>query len=773
MFNKNINFKTFFGVGNILALVVIIIGIIISLILDDMAIKIIGVCIACLGAIALFMQISQRLSDIVDEAAFKKKPIKEYKVTTSRDEQAVRTTVENFDYKFGEDDLFDLGKKDNIKNDEQTVKVTQPEINSTKNIDPNFNKITPTPSAPSTQYQDSFSSVRIIGKFKAKDDKSIIEAPKENEPIANIIENNTNKTDFNLFEQPITKTETVTIKPKIEPITEDKTSKITEPIITIIEEVKEIIEENTLVEKKENIQQIIEKPSEKTSDCVDYPTHYFFEKDLLIGNEPRLEFEYFVSRILLIIKSVTDSNSVLLLLVDNKCENISIEAFTTEKNNKIETKKMIPLSNDIISQIVKNAKPEILSEINPSAIKDLVPYYSDTENEKIQSFIGIPVIWNDKVIGVLCADSLHTSSFDSATVSFMGQFTKLISGLVKNYTHKIDLLEASKTLEVITKLQNIVNSDGFTIHKLYEDIITDLKKIFKDYTCGIGCFDFQQDKWLINIYDDGQKKLQDIEIDFNNSLIAKSIIDANVVYLTGLDLVNLKRVHSKEQKFLSGEFLATPLKTHNGVYGVLFIESTPHEQLTEFDISVMQVLSNHIATTLERINLINLYQSSCIVDRMTGVYNQTAFYMRMREELERMRESTRDESMALCLFKLDEYKLIDPNQNPERYELAINKVIQIAKTHIKMYEILGRMESNAFGILFLNHENSDLKKITERFRHEVANTLLEYNDEKFSTTISIGMSVYNKNSTIDDLVYNTTNALANASKQTNHVQFYN
>lgn len=750
MANKNFSVKNFFNTGDILSVVVIISGVLIAIFLDDIALKMIGISVALLGIIALFMLISSRLSDIVDANAIKKKSVaKEYELTTTQDSQGIRKTVENFDYKFGDDDMAPFSPIEAIDsniNDSTISRTYNPkEVANGASVNDKPDVITKSERShieSPLQFGEGISSVRIIGTIKRK----------------------VEDTNQQLFEEEQVKNISTS-----KAVSNQSNNANTLPINETKEEIN--TNQNVANTKQNTSANINEKsPIEESKEKIEFPTNYFFETDILIGEEPKLEFDYFISRILLIIKSVTDSNSVLLVLVDNKSENFSIEAFTTDKDKSIELKRKIAVSNDIISQIIRNSKPEILLEINPAAVRDLIPYYSN--EVEIQSFIGIPIIWNEMVIGVMCADSTNKDCFDSATVSFMGQFSKLISGLVKSYTHKVDLIEAAKTLDIINKFQNIVLSDRITKDTLYSMIIDEVKRMFVGYTVGIATYNYDNENWAINIYDDGKQRSLDLEIDFTSSVLGKCIIDGDTIFLSGIELVNIKRAINKEAKFLSGEFLATPLKTNNGIYGAIFIESTPLERLSDFNISILQVLSNNLAVTLERFNLINLYRTSCIVDRNTGLYNNTAFYQRLNEEISRI-DILGEGNLSLCMFRIDKYASLDPNIYADRLGMAVNNALEISKKYTKLYEITGRIDSETFGIIFINQKPNDLKLIAERFRNDVANSIIEFDSTKFSVTISIGLASYQKNLGVNSLVSNTINALTKSLQHTNHVQVYN
>jgi len=721
MANKKIEFKDFFNAGDILAVLVIVAGVLLAIFIDDIAIKMIGISVALLGAIALFMLISQRLTDIVDTKAIKKKNKKEYEVTTTYNTSGVRKTVENFDYSLSEDELYP--KKSDVKenknenaevlNLKENIEIKETENKTDENPINNKNTLS------NPIYNDNYSSVRIVGIYKSN--KNIENLKNETkEPDKNIINDKINDQNINDIQQ--------------------------EPII------------QTKIEEKEKIAKN------------DFPKHYFFEKDILIGEEPKTEFDYFISRILLILKSLTDTRSAFLLLVDNKKENFTIESYASDIQLDFSSKKIYPIANDIISQIIINSKPEILTELNPLSIKDLIPYYTNEVN--VKSFIGIPVIWNENVIAVLTADSVFEDAYDSASVSLMGQFTKLISGLIKSYTHKIDLIEAAKTLEIISKFQIIELSNKFSTEYLYENVCKNLLSIFDGFTNGICVYDYDNDKWNINYLVSKNQVKKNIPFNLVSSLLGKTIINGETIYKSGLDLVNILRTHPDEEKFKSGEFLSVPIRTQSGVYGALFIESTPYEKLTDFDISILEILANHLGATIERINLIRLYQSSSIKDKGTGLFNSNAFFERLEEELERYNEN-QDKNLSLLLFRIDKYSSIDPDLHSERLELAKNSVLHISKKYFKKYEPVGRIDTETYGALLINKDFTNAKLIGERFRNEVANTMIEYENVKFNVTISVGISHIAKGMSLNTFVSNSINALSKAMEVNNYVQVYN
>ncbi len=105
---------------------------------------------------------------------------------------------------------------------------------------------------------------------------------------------------------------------------------------------------------------------------------------------------------------------------------LNLYSFITENNDLLSKIREFSIDNDILSEILINAKPEILSDINYSAILDILPYYQ--EPVEIKSFAGIPIFLNEKVIGILTLDSFEANPFDSNVIGYIA--------ILRNLSHQ-------------------------------------------------------------------------------------------------------------------------------------------------------------------------------------------------------------------------------------------------------------------------------------------------------------------------------------------------
>jgi putative methionine-R-sulfoxide reductase with GAF domain len=209
-----------------------------------------------------------------------------------------------------------------------------------------------------------------------------------------------------------------------------------------VENNKDDITENDKPQINEADEPVIEQENE-----IQKNDNYYLEQlleDPPKSDEPRLEFEYCVSRILISIRAVSSTRSACFFLLNNAKEEIKLEAYATDVPKKLIKKIRFPFGNDLVSSIIKNEKPEIVTEIKEESQKELIPYYS--EEAGIKSLIGVPIFYENSIIGVLCADSPLTDAYDSVMVNFLSQLNTLITTLLGSYIEKYDLQLAYKSL---------------------------------------------------------------------------------------------------------------------------------------------------------------------------------------------------------------------------------------------------------------------------------------------------------------------------------------
>ncbi|MFM8472186.1 MAG: diguanylate cyclase domain-containing protein, partial [Candidatus Kapaibacterium sp.] len=482
--------------------------------------------------------------------------------------------------------------------------------------------------------------------------------------------------------------------------------------------------------------------------------------------EPRKEFDYLLSRVLMVIRSMMNARTAAFFWVNKEQNELVLETRITDVEELFRTKRKYALGLDIVSQIAKSGRPEILTEIKPSAQTDLIPYYSGPAGTT--SFVGVPVFLNHTVIGVLCADSTQDDAYDEITIGSLGHFTKLISGLTQSYTGKYDLLQRSRALEALTQFRSMVNRPGTSMQQIASALVDSSASVVESQTVGVVLFDRQRDQWTIhNIMSllPGVEQLTGRPVNTEASLVAPTIF-RGVTNCVPSVANGVLRFHEDEGPLHNGFFVAVPLKSTTHCYGALFVEGNSAE-LSSRDVAILETIGEQTGILLEQIHVQKMLKKSALVDEASGLLNSGAFIQRLEEELVRATET--NVPLVSVLVHIDRYSAVENSLNhADREELFLH-VLSVVRKYVRGYDVVGRVDENIIALAVNGTKDTEAQLWAERLRKEVAISVKEINKKRYTVTVSIGIAKAVAGDDAESLLTNAGRAMELASAKTNNV----
>ncbi len=529
------------------------------------------------------------------------------------------------------------------------------------------------------------------------------------------------------------------------------------------EEIVQQVIEDEIIENTEFNKQYKKKQ-------IDIPITMLMEEEPYNTKETREEFDYFLLRVLKGIRTYTKAKTAAFLLVNKTKKELILEITDSDIEESLIPKRKITIRNDVLSQIARTAKPEILTEINPTAELEIIPYYQEFVGTN--SFIGVPVFYNKSVVGILCADTDKPDAYDVDTIRFFSQFTKLISAIIQNYTDKYDLLQSSRTLDAIKLFRRIMSNQKMSIEDIHISLVESATKLFEYNTAGICTYDEDGGTWTVKNLrktDEESKIVDGSKIDIDKTLLGEAIINCRTVFRSPLEKTDT-RINAVEPKMAGGYFLAVPIRSFVNNYGSIFLEGDNNCTFTEYDREILETLGEHAGTSIEQMYFIEMLQSSSLMDNSTGMYNPPAFYSRLDEEI--ARAQVYSTAASLCLFTIDKYVAFESEDNEETTEQIIYQVLNVIARHLRRFDIIGRIDSETFAVLLPGMKINQGQLWAEKLRSDVAQTVIELHSKRFNVTISIGLAKIGSSDNVNELMANCRHVLGLAQKQSNVVQIF-
>lgn len=777
---KKIDIKKILSPGELLVGIIILTGLMLALFVEDITIRMVGLSVSVLGLIGLFWLMSNKqdsseekpknkLFQTLDSFASKI-------ITTKRDEKG------DFVASFGKENDKSDKKVPNVKFYDKNPLDDVPDEFEESDIDgfrvvpkggnPKETKTEPKPIKTEAPVKPVYKKPEpvIIEEFEFEDEESGMRIiPKEQSTISD------KKPEI----ISVNASEKAPVFRKTEPIIiEDEFEEDAEPEIILRKEEKSDGSAVTLNLDEDIVQEVIEENIFESAEFsklyrkkqIDIPITMLMEDEPYTTKETREEFDYFILRVLRAIRTYIKAKSSAFLLINKTKKELILEVIDSDIEESLIPKRKITIRNDVLSQIAKSAKPEILTEINPNAELEIIPYYQEFVGTN--SFIGVPVFYNKAIVGILCADTDKPDAYDVDTIRFFSQFTKLISAIIQNYTEKYDLIQSSRTLEAIKLFRRIMSNQKMSIEDIHISLVESATKLFEYNTAGISTYNEDTGSWAVkNIRktDEDSKIVDGAKVELDKSIIGEGIISCNTVFKSPLEAADI-RINNEEPTIDEGYFISVPIKSFVNNYGAIFLEGDSNCSFTDYDREILETLGEHAGTSIEQMYFIEMLQSSSLVDNSTGLYNPPAFYSRLDEEISRIQGYST--AATLCLFSIDKYAAFEEDSSGERAEQIIYQALNVVGKHLRKFDIIGRLDGETFAILIPGMKISQAQLWAEALRTEIAQTVIELQSKRFNVTVSIGLAKISSSDTVEELIDSCRHVLNLAQKHSNVVQIF-
>jgi len=377
----------------------------------------------------------------------------------------------------------------------------------------------------------------------------------------------------------------------------------------------------------------------------------------------------------------------------------------------------------------------------------------------VKSFIGAPVFFSQGVVAVLAADSRVEDAYGAETLSLMGQFTKLISALIKTYTDKYDLLVDSEIIRAEKRIEEASRKD-FSLKSIVDALMTEASRLVNWDFLAVVLYDEQERGWLVRqvMSRTDEHYLRGTEkIDFVKSIVGSVIKGSGARYIEDLGAISEPRFFEGENIPSRGSFLALPIYSVHKCYGALSVESRRAKNYSPRDTEVLHRLLSGVAAAIEILFLQELVKDYVIIDELTGLYTKNYFLQKTEEEIQRADDFGTD--LSLALFSIDSKDELTDRYGEEGFNYVLYTVGRMVRASIRPYDVLGRYDTNRFAALLVNTAANDAYLWAEKIRKAIASTVLTFQDKSFSVTVSVGVCGATEGTTRDDFVANALHVL--------------
>ncbi|MDP3804173.1 MAG: sensor domain-containing diguanylate cyclase [Candidatus Omnitrophota bacterium] len=346
---------------------------------------------------------------------------------------------------------------------------------------------------------------------------------------------------------------------------------------------------------------------------------------------------------------------------------------------------------------------------------------------------------------------------------------------IKLKNEEADRSELSEELKILEQAESTIKESELSMVSLYEvtkkmseDLkFTDIFNVFSSFLKGN--FTFRNCELLILNWDGPSPRLERrysvcemmggaAEANVNYKMLIKTFTeDPKKIYFSRAGDKDMFEALEIDDKAIT-TYAGIPLVSDGRVVAILTVENLPREELEKFIILSMQ-----FALEIKKVLLYETVEKLATTDSLTGLYVRQYFSERLGEELQRSKRYKL--KFALLMIDIDDFKKTNDTYGHLVGDVILKSLGQILKESTREIDMVSRYGGEEFTVGLPETETSGAKIAAERIRRKVEENMFKAYDEKLKVTVSIGLSVYPKDSArLKNLIEKADMAMYEAKK---------
>jgi diguanylate cyclase (GGDEF)-like protein len=458
---------------------------------------------------------------------------------------------------------------------------------------------------------------------------------------------------------------------------------------------------------------------------------------------PRSEFNFLVKKVLSVVKDVNFAHTVALFWVNSEKKQLVLENYVSD-SKIFTTQRRQELGQDLVSQVALTGKPKLLSDVNATSQADVLTYYDGPE--PVKTFVGVPIFYSrgpvqpKEPVAVLAVDCLSEDAYGRETLSLLGQFTKLISALIRSYTDKYDLVMDSEVLRSISRIREQLRIE-FSVYNAVRSLAEETSRLIPWDYVSVVLYDDARKAWTIQLV---MNRMNDPyvsvtnEVDPHDSVVGSVLQSSVPKIIENVQHLTLPRFYRAERCESRGSLLVVPVNSINRCYGALVVESKDARTYSESDVKLIQKVVETASWGLEILSLNEVASNFVMLDEATGVTTQRYFMGRVQEEVQRANDFSGE--ISIVMISIDNVSEFISRYGKEGFEFILQNVSRMIKSSIRPYDVVGRFDHNRFAVMLVNTTPNEASLWAEKLRKNVASNVINIDQRSFSVTISVGVS---------------------------------
>ncbi len=401
------------------------------------------------------------------------------------------------------------------------------------------------------------------------------------------------------------------------------------------------------------------------------------------------------------------------------------------------TEAPVPIASDpTIAELVEDRAPLIVSSWEDRPRGEYVG------GEDVESFIGVPLIARNRVIGMLTVstnqghyrleEALIVDAFgDHAAVAIQNArlFQRTQASLAKTETlyQVAQSVIAGSTLT--ETLQNVVDGVGVAIPADRVSLITMNPRLER----------------VVHFVRGGPGRDRVVAADFAelwDGLVGHVMRERQPV-ISSSDRDDEREgplARARREATEDGAVMVAPLGYRGKIFGVITAVNRRDEpEFTNNDLTLLEAMANQAAMAIENARLFEEVERLAVTDELTGLNNRRGFFDLGRREMERAQRTNRP--VTALMLDLDGFKRINDTFGHAVGDEVLRHLGDRCRRAVRDIDLVGRYGGEEFCVLLPETDLKTALEVAERIRSSIADQPFDTAAGPLAIRISIGLAL--------------------------------
>jgi diguanylate cyclase (GGDEF)-like protein len=381
--------------------------------------------------------------------------------------------------------------------------------------------------------------------------------------------------------------------------------------------------------------------------------------------------------------------------------------------------------------VIQSRKPYLLNDA-PAAYTP----FRNGPHSHIKSWLGVPLIIHDQVIGMLAIDKSERHYFTSKHIELASAFADQVAISIENTRLYSALQQRIEELTALRATFSDITAE-LELSRLLKSILKRAVKLLNSTGGDLGLFDEARQEIQVAVtYKMGRS--------YTGTRLALGEGVMGLIALTHKPVIidDYQTWEGRSPQFSDASWhavVAAPMLIGKRLVGVIaVVDEDPTRRFTVNDQNLLTTFAQQAAIAVENAHLYEEAQHQAITDSLTGLYNRRGLFELGQREVNRLRRTHQE--LSAILLDIDHFKQVNDKYSHAVGDQVLQVLAERCRSGLRESDLLGRYGGEEFAILLPEAGVQEAALIAERLRASISEVPIETQRGPISITISLGVT---------------------------------